>query len=239
MTTSGPAAKQTLPGSQTLDRGLRALELLAEAERPLSIAQLAERLEVHRSSAYRILRTLEEHRFVLRDDAGLIRLGPRLSALGRRAAPSLTQIAQPELVTLANRYAMTAFVAVLDADEVITMLSIEPSGGNVNLAQRPGARHSILHGAPGHAIEASLSRDEHYAVFGGRPRTEAALKAMRDGFSLSQDEVISGITSVAVPLRIQGEPAAALAVVTIGVPNKLQDIASDLQSAAARMILSN
>ena len=78
-------------GSQTLDRGLRALELLAEASGPVSIASLAEGLGVHRSNAYRVMRTLEDHRFVLRDEAGMIRLGPRLAALGRGAAASLQQ----------------------------------------------------------------------------------------------------------------------------------------------------
>lgn len=235
---SAPADQQGTAGSQTLDRGLRALEVLAEATGPISIAELAEQLGVHRSNAYRVLRTLEAHRFVLRDDAGLIRLGPRLAALGRGAAPTLTQVAQPELITIANRLGMTAFVTVLDADEVITMLSIEPRHGHANVAQRPGARHPLTDGAPSHAVEASLSPEEHRAVFGGAPVSESALLTRQQGYSLSQDEVIRGLTAIAVPLRIEGEAPSALAVVTIGVPDDLESIVSELRASAGRMAYS-
>ena len=69
--------------SQTLSRGISALELLAEAEAPLSIAELSQGLGVHRSIAYRILRTLEAHSLVMRDDAGRVTTAPGLAALAR------------------------------------------------------------------------------------------------------------------------------------------------------------
>ena len=56
--------------SQTLSRGIRALEILAEAQQPLTIAELADAMGVHRSVAYRILRTLEDHSLLVRDDGG-------------------------------------------------------------------------------------------------------------------------------------------------------------------------
>lgn len=239
MTAQGRARTQSdsnvSAGSQTLDRGLRALEILADDGRPLSIARLAELLGVHRSSAYRILRTLEEHRFVVRDDAGLIRLGPRLAALGRGAASSLQQAALPELGTLANSLGFTAFVTVLDDDEIITLLSIEPTHGHATVAQRPGAKHSISRGAPGHAIEASLTSAEHRAVFDGAPPSPAAAQAREQGYAISQDEVIPGLTSIAVPLRVATEPPAALAVVCIGLPDDLEGLTRGLREAALRI----
>ncbi|MGE0000411.1 MAG: helix-turn-helix domain-containing protein, partial [Ilumatobacteraceae bacterium] len=56
--------------SQTLDRGLTALEWIALADRPPSIDEVAQHLDVHRSIAYRIVRTLEDHRLVRRDPNG-------------------------------------------------------------------------------------------------------------------------------------------------------------------------
>ena len=47
--------------SQTLDRGLRVLEVIATADEAPRIDELASRIEVHRSIAYRIVRTLELH----------------------------------------------------------------------------------------------------------------------------------------------------------------------------------
>ena len=60
MTTDAAAA----PASQTLSRGIRILEILADAREPLSIDEIARRLDVHRSVAYRLLRTLEDHGLV-------------------------------------------------------------------------------------------------------------------------------------------------------------------------------
>lgn len=222
-------------GSQTLDRGLRALEALAERSEPISISELADRLGVHRSNAYRILRTLEDHRFVLRDEAGLIRIGPRLAAIARGAVPNLHAAATPELTLLAETLGMTAFVAVLDADTAITLLSVEPRRGHTSVAQRPGAQHSITRGAPGHAIESILTAAERHAVLGDAPPTPEAERAAELGYSVSTDEVIPGITSVAVPLRIVGEPPAALAVVRVGVPDELDPIVAELSAAAERI----
>ena len=101
--------------SQTLSRGIRALELLAEAENPLSIAELSEGLGVHRSIAYRILRTLEAHSLVMRDDAGRVAAAPGLAALARGVSRDLQSAALPELSALANELSMTAFIAVWDS----------------------------------------------------------------------------------------------------------------------------
>lgn len=222
-------------GSQTLARGLTALEILADAAAPLSIGDLAERLGVHRSSAYRVLRTLEEYRFALRDEAGMIRLGPRLAALARAAAPALHTASIPPLTELANLLGLTAFITVLDADEVITLTSIEPTRGHATVGQRPGSRHHIRHGAPGHAIETELSAEEHAALFGNEALSEGAAQCRELGYALSHDEVIRGLTSVAVPLPVHGEPPAALAIITIGVPENLEAVVEALQNTAHRI----
>ena len=61
--------------SQTLSRGIRALEILADTQSPMTIAELSEALGVHRSVAYRILRTLEDHSLLITDDAGRVQAG--------------------------------------------------------------------------------------------------------------------------------------------------------------------
>ena len=63
---AGAALPQASP-SQTLSRGIRALEILAAAPGPLTIAELADAMGVHRSVAYRILRTLEDHSLLVSD----------------------------------------------------------------------------------------------------------------------------------------------------------------------------
>lgn len=228
----------TPAGSQTLARGLRTLEILAERESPMTIMEIAEDLGVHRSNAYRILRTLEDHRFVARDPAGLVRLGPKLTALARGVAPALHTAAMPAVTDLAYQLGMTAFVTVLDADEVVTLVTVEPSNVAATIARNPGVRHPVDRGAPGHAIESSLSPAERTAAFGEPSLSAAAAEAQRIGYAITRAEVIDGVTGIAVPLRIAGEPPAAVAVVHFNVPEGVDDVVHALRTAADRIALN-
>lgn len=224
---------ESAPHSQTLDRGIRVLEVLAEADGPLSIAELAGALGVHRSIVYRILRTLEDHGLVTRDAAGRVSLGSRLAALARSVARDLQSAALPELTAVANELGMTAFLVVLDHRECVALVSVEPRHAVATVAQRPGTRHPLASGAPGLAIQSSLSEAE-WAKFaaGEQPRPEAAL-ARAAGFATSSDEVVRGLSSVAVPLRIPGQAPAALAVVYLTTDRPVEALAAVLTDAGA------
>ena len=54
------SSEQIDGGSQTLSRGLTALELIGSADAPLSVADLCAQLGIHRSMAYRLVKTLEQ-----------------------------------------------------------------------------------------------------------------------------------------------------------------------------------
>jgi DNA-binding IclR family transcriptional regulator len=221
------------PHSQTLSRGIRVLEILAEADGAMSIAEVAAALGVHRSIAYRILRTLEDHGVVIRDAAGAVRLGPRMAALARGVSRGLQAAALPELTSVANELGMTAFVSVLDRQEVVTLVSVEPRQARATVAQRPGTRHPLGVGAPGIAIQSLLSAAQWAELGDVEARRSEAAKVRSQGFTTSHDEVIAGLTSVAVPLVVPGEAPAALAVVYIGTALSTAEIGARLMAAAA------
>lgn len=224
--------------AQTLSRGIRALELLGESPEPMTIAEVAESLGVHRSVAYRILRTLEDHGLVGRDAAGRMRLGPGISALARSVSHDLQQTAQPELARIADRFGATAFVAVLDRREMITLLSVEPHDAHASIAQRPGTRHPVGQGAPGVAVQLVLD-DEARAELeaSGAPFDGDRIdEARRRGYATSRDEVIAGLNAIAVPLTIPGDPMrASLAVVSISEFDDPEAVADALTASATRI----
>ena len=225
--------------SQTLGRGIAVLELLSEKQQALTIQQIADTLGLHRSIAYRILRTLEAHGLVDRDGRGRIRLGPGLVALARGVAPDLRQLAAPELGAVADAFEVTAFLAVLDRHEVITLLSAEPRGAHAPVAQRPGTRHGVERGAPGVAVQLAMSEGERERLAAdGVPIDRTRLERARaNGYALSSDEVIPGLTSIAVPLRIPDDPQpVTLAVVTIRTDRDAAQIAERLRQAAERIV---
>lgn len=224
------------PHSQTLSRGIRVLEILADSDNPLSIAELSAELGVHRSIAYRILRTLEDHGLVIRDAAGAVQLGPRMAALARGVSRDLQTAALPELTLAANELGMTAFVAVLDGDDVVTLVSVEPRHGNATVAQRPGTRHPLAAGAPGIAIQSGLGAAQWSRLGHDEARRSEAGEVRTAGFARSHDEVTAGLSSIAVPLMIPGRAPAALAVVYISSAHTPAFIGDRLAAAAAAVV---
>ena len=222
--------------SQTLSRGIRVLEILAETGEPMSIVALAAALDVHRSIAYRILRTLEHHGLVIRDPAGLVRLGPRLAALARGVSRNLQSAALPVLTRIAGELGMTAFVAVLDHSEVVTLVSIESRQAPATVAQRPGTRHPLHRGAPGMAIQCALSAAQWAGLGNGEVRRREVGEVLALGYACSQDEVIPGLSSIAVPLCVPGESPASLAVVYISSVHSTTAIGAALTQAARTIV---
>ena len=220
-----------LPASQTLSRGIRILEILADARGPLSIDEIAKRLEVHRSVAYRLLRTLEDHGLVTRDGAGRIQLGARMAALAAGVAHDLQAEALPELTAVANELGTTCFLVVLDHHECVTLVSVEPRHAVASVAQRPGTRHPVTVGAPGKAILSVLPLREWPADVSDHLRDEVQ-DAAAHGFATSHDEVIPSLRSVSVPLIVRGRRPSAIAVVYVASAHEPAQIAARLQRSA-------
>lgn len=206
-------------GSQTLSRGLKALEIISEAPEPLTVPEVAEQMGIHRSMAYRLVRTLESHAFVMRNADGRLEIGVRLVALARNAARDLRSAAVPELTALAQDLGKTAFIATYDGSEVVTLVTVEPQSMDSTVGQRPGSRHPIHSGAPGRVIRSQLQPDEY------PPKR----------YELSHDEVIGGLTSIAVPVSVGNGVPTALAIVFLTEEIDVERTARQLEEAAHRI----
>ena len=224
-------AATTNAGSQTLSRGIRILEILSEAREPLSIDQTAQHLGVHRSIAYRLVRTLEDHGLVTRDVGGRIQLGARMAALAAGVAHDLQAEALPELTSVANELGMTCFLVVLDHQECVTLASVEPRHAVAPLAQRPGTRHPVTVGAPGKAILSALDRAQ-WPDDVGEDLVATLTIARERSYATSRDEVIPSLRSVAVPVAVPGRQPAAIAVVYVASDHDDALIAERLQRSA-------
>src|SRR3954452_7070268 len=170
------------PPSQTLDRGLRILEHLAAVPTPQTVTDIAAGVELHRSITYRLLRTLETHELVERDDIGRYWLGVGVSALARSVRSDLQSAALPRLDALAEDLGMTAFLVIRVGGEAVTVATVEPHDTAAHVVYRPGTRHPLDRGAPGLALRMP-----------GAPATgdRDALRSAREiGWASSRGEVI-------------------------------------------------
>ncbi|MCP2032487.1 DNA-binding IclR family transcriptional regulator [Okibacterium sp. HSC-33S16] len=221
-----------VPASQTLSRGIRVLEILADSQRPLALDDVAGELAVHRSIAYRLVRTLEFHGLVSRDTSGSISIGPGMAALAAGVAPDLQAEARRELDVAADELGTTCFLTVYSRDECVLLVSVEPRNATAALAQRPGTRHSVAKGAPGRAILSLIPESEWPADVPASVRSDVRGLGAR-GYAISHDEVIPTVQSVAVPLALRGRQPAALGVVYVGSIHSVEVIAARLLQAAS------
>lgn len=209
--------------SQTLDRGLKVLALLAEHSDGLTAGELAEQLATARAVVYRLLRTLEAHRLVGRIGTRYV-LGIGISELASRLRPRLQAVVLPILRRLSAQTNCTSLLSVADGDEALILLTEEPPHSAFHLALRQGARHSLRLGADG------------VAILAGRPPsdddTEDVQRARTDGYALTVGALQAGALGVAAPIRISDWASASIGIVQLGTEVACQEVPDLVRSAA-------
>ncbi len=144
--------------SQSLERGLTVLTELAAG--PQTLDELAEALGVHKSTAMRLLRTLEASRFVRRDGVHHYRLGTVLFDLANRALEGLDvrSASQPHLSALGESTGHTIHLATFEDDQVVYIDKVD-SRHPVRMYSRVGKSAPLHCTAVGKALVAEWSRD--------------------------------------------------------------------------------
>jgi DNA-binding IclR family transcriptional regulator len=139
--------------SQTLDRGLRLLYVLASGPAGGStVTELATALATSRPAVYRLVATLEQYGLVHRERDGRVRLGFGVLRVARAVQPMLRHAATAVLRDLAQQVGATAHLTIADGEEALAIAVEEPSWTDVHVAYRVGSRHPLDRGAAGLAI---------------------------------------------------------------------------------------
>jgi IclR family acetate operon transcriptional repressor len=204
-------------GGDTARRALRLLEAVAAASSPAGLQDLADAVGLSKSTAYRLLRVLQEESYVTRADSGGYRIGTRLMGLAAEVMPRADVFAgaRPMLRALADLSGETATLHLRAGDEAILVLGAE-SDYELRRAARLGSATPLHRGASGQAILAYLPAHEIAAILDRAGDTvrgdeiDRALAAVRaDGYALSQAANHPGLLGIAVPVLTPSEHAAA------------------------------
>lgn len=213
---------------RAVGRALDVLLCFSREEPELSLTEIAERVELHKSTVHRVLATLENRRFVQHDEAtGKYRLGLRILELAMLALETIDirRHAWPFLQRLSEECRETVDLGVLDGTDIVYLDVIE-SPQRVKLAAAPGQRLPACCTSSGKAILAYLpdAQVRQIMIQGLRRYTEhtivspddflADLRATRErGFAIAQSEYEDGINAVAAPiLDPRQRPIAVVAV---------------------------
>ncbi|MER5932904.1 IclR family transcriptional regulator [Streptomyces sp. NPDC002054] len=149
--------------SQSVERALRILPVLAQG--PTGLGEVAQALDVHKSTALRLLRTLHEHGLVYRQADGRYRLGARLFALAAEAVENLDirEIAHPHLAALNAQTGHTVHLALHQDDEVLYVDKVD-SRYPVRMYSRIGRPVPLTVAAVAKVLLADLDDTERRAL---------------------------------------------------------------------------
>lgn len=206
--------------SQTLDRGLRALELLAGVRGGLTVTELAARLEVNRTVAYRLVTTLEQHSLVRKDLRGRLHIGLGMLPLASAVQPVLRDVAAPVLRELAEAVGCTSHLTVADGGQALALAVVEPSWTDFHVSYRVGSRHPLDQGAAGKAVLLGRGSDEHAAAY-----------------VVTAGELQPGARGLAAPLLGLEGLEASVGIVTLGDLD-VDEVGMRVVDAARRLSVS-
>jgi IclR family transcriptional regulator, acetate operon repressor len=219
-----------VPTLASVDNALRVLELLSD--RPsLRVIEVAEHLDVARSTAHRILTALLMRGFVVQDSHKVYRVGP---AIERFRQPNLKipratkEFVHPHVERLAPRVGETCHVAVLEGNGTRFVDSVE-SFHALRVGSRIGMLLPAHKTAIGVALLAELPLSSLRALYPRGPTGDAreakqALQTLerkirtvrRTGYATNLGESDAGISAVGMCLR---DPyGRAFAGIAVAIP---------------------
>jgi DNA-binding IclR family transcriptional regulator len=227
--TKTPDAKKSPYQIQVLDRALAILEILSQDGPDLSLAEISEKLQLHKSTAHRLMMVLERYRFIEKNSvSGRYRLGLKLFELGTKAVSQLDlrERARPFLERVVLETGETVHLCIMDDTEVVYLDKVEPAR-SVRMASSVGRRNPAYCTAVGKAMMAYLSDTEVENIVrkqGLKPLTgntittlyelKAELATIRKrGYAIDDEENEEGVRCVGSVVRgHSGEPVAAISI---------------------------
>nr|WP_238295832.1 IclR family transcriptional regulator [Caballeronia novacaledonica] len=226
----GRGGPYLVPG---LDRGLRILMEFSPREPVLGAPELARRLEIPRTTVFRLLQTLESLGFLERVDKDRsYRLGVAVLRLGFEYLSSLelTDFGAPIIERLRDETGFTSHIVIRDGRDIVFVAKAQSyESGFSSVRVHVGTRlpaHATVHGR---LLMSGLTFKELKALFPESklqqytertPRTVTQLykliqEDIQRGFVVSESSFERGISVVTAPVRDDIGQVAAVITVTI------------------------
>jgi DNA-binding IclR family transcriptional regulator len=221
------SGRGTASAVQSVDRAVSVLEILAR-HGEAGVTEIADELDVHKSTAFRLLGVLENRGLVAQaKDRGKYYLGAGVLRLAGAAAVRLdiSQEGVPVCRELADELGETVNIAVLDDDAAVNIM--QARGTASVTAQNWLGRRTPLHAtSSGKVLLAhmsptlregllarSLPRFTERTITGSSALRGELEAVVEQGYGITIEELELGLTAVAVPVRAHdGKVIAALSV---------------------------
>jgi DNA-binding IclR family transcriptional regulator len=222
------APTSAVKGTAAIAKAVSILDAFLDGVPILSLASIAERTMLPRSTCHRVVSALVRDHYLERTADGEYRLGMRLFQLGALVAGprALAQLADKEMTRLAEATQISAFLSIRDGDHSVCIHRVDR--GQIILAPyRVGETLPLHVGAAPLVLLASMSDASVEAYLAGplermtvhteiRPAyiRRCLNQIRRDGhFVARRDDIAIGLSAVGAPIiGPNGEAVAALSL---------------------------
>jgi len=200
---------------ESLDRGLRVLEVFGGSRQPMTLSDLAKAAGLARATARRILFTLEHAGFVA-TDGKLFRLTPRVLVLASSylASNHVVSVLQPALDKLSAEAQEISSMAILDGNDAVFIARASPTrifSSGLDIGYRLPAfctsvGRVLLSRLPDDELAGALDKMDlvqmtSFTVTDKKKLQKAIVADRAQGYSLVDREAEPGFRSISVPVR--------------------------------------
>ena len=207
--------------NKSLDRGIMILKQIA-MENAVGLRELSRITGISLTATEKIVKTLEEHKLVDKDESGKIILGSELFFLGKivESRTNYIQIILREIKELVKDINETVYL-IKRNDKHVVFIEGEKSSHPIQYTPEIGKPYDLPYGATGHAFMAYMDEDEvreildYYEV--DQKEVFNKLEVVRENkYALSYQERFEGLAGITFPLFTK-DGSAPLAL-SIAIP---------------------
>lgn len=235
-------------------RSLAILEVVVKADRPISLAEIVDKMSLPKPTVFRLLSTLEKAGWILRQPGDKdYTVGSRLARFGLDVMTnnSVRSIRHAILDNIARKLGETCNVTMLDGNEVVYIDRVE-SQWPLKVDLKPGTRVPLHCSASGKLFLSQMRHSKRRGLLENLVLTrftnhtitnidllESELDRTRSSqIGIDNQEYLDGLICVAVPIvDVTGDIAAVLAVqaptARLTLARAMEHVSSLREAAAA------
>lgn len=202
--------------SVAVERALAMLEAVSQDSEGLSNADISRKLQIPKSSASYILRTLEKQGYLNRDaETGKYRVGLKILSLSRGALSGIDvrEVALPIMRHLMEKTSLTCHLAILDGPDAVYIEKVE-APGFIRMDTWVGRRMRVHATSVGKALVAYIPQERLEKILAERgmekrtaktittlPRLLKSLEKVREqGYAVDDEENNMGARCLGAPI---------------------------------------
>ncbi|MDX2481024.1 MAG: IclR family transcriptional regulator [Desulfuromusa sp.] len=213
---------------KSLANGIRVLEIVAESDCPVTLSEIATKLDTTKTTATRICYTLTELKFLHKNENNKYCLTPKNLKFGYGSLKTMgwRGIAKTYLEKLFSDVQETIALTILDGTDVLFLMRMR-QGNFFPFNAGVGTKLPAHCASTGKAMLAFLPQNKRQSILDRmsfKPLTVHSIKSAGDftaelavirekGFAANYEEVSIGVCGISAPiLDVKGEPIAGISI---------------------------